>query len=94
MNPHEIWMKQIARNLTDVEDVEDVEDGFLIGKQKLIIDRDTIFCESFRTILNQSDIKSIMLPPRSPNLNVYIERFFHSLKLECLDRMIFFGENS
>ncbi|WP_198000803.1 integrase core domain-containing protein [Gimesia fumaroli] len=34
------------------------------------------------------------MPPRSPNLNAFIERFFRSLKSECLDRMIFFGENS
>jgi len=38
--------------------------------------------------------KPIVLPPRSPNLNAFIERFFRSLKSECLDRMIFFGENS
>ena len=34
------------------------------------------------------------LPPRSPNLNAWIERFFRSLKSECLDRMIFYGEKS
>ncbi len=36
----------------------------------------------------------IRLHPSSPNLNVYMERFSRSLKSECLDRMIFFGENS
>ncbi|WP_232100913.1 integrase core domain-containing protein [Gimesia fumaroli] len=81
-------MKQIARNLSDEED------GFLVGKQKLIMDRDSTFCESFRSILSQSDIQPIVLPPRPPNLNAFIERFFRSLKSECLDRMIFFGENS
>jgi transposase InsO family protein len=34
------------------------------------------------------------LPPRSPNLNAYVERFMRSLKEECLGRMIFFGEQS
>ena len=29
---------------------------------------------------------------RSPNLNAYMERFMRSLKSECLNRMIFFGE--
>lgn len=86
--PHEVWMKQIARNLSDEQE------GFLVGKRKLIMDRDANFCESCQTILEQSDIKSIVLPPRSPNLNAYIERFFRSLKSECLNRMIFFGENS
>ncbi|HMF11991.1 MAG TPA: integrase core domain-containing protein [Gemmataceae bacterium] len=35
---------------------------------------------------------SIRLPPRSPNLNAYAERFVRSIKEECLDRMIFIGE--
>jgi len=34
------------------------------------------------------------LPPQSPNLNAYMERWFRSLKFECLDRMVFFGERS
>ncbi len=31
---------------------------------------------------------------KSPNLNAHLERFFGSLKSECLDKMIFFGEKS
>ena len=34
------------------------------------------------------------LPHRSPNLNAYVERFVLSIKSECLERMIFFGEPS
>ncbi len=34
-NPHEAWMKQMARELTNHED------GFLKGKRYLIMDRDT-----------------------------------------------------
>ncbi|QDT98571.1 helix-turn-helix domain-containing protein [Gimesia aquarii] len=69
-NPHGVWMKQIARNLSDEED------GFLPEKRKLIMGRDSTFGESFREILKQSDIQPIVLPPRSPNLNAFIERFF------------------
>ena len=36
----------------------------------------------------------VLLPPKSPNLNAYMERWFRSLKFECLDRMIFFGRKS
>ena len=32
--------------------------------------------------------------PRSPNLNAHLERFWRSLRSECLDRMIFFGESA
>jgi putative transposase len=87
-NPNECWMKQIARNLTDAED------GFLNGKRYLLMDRDTKFCESFRGILNDEDVQPLRLPPRSPNLNANLERYFRSLKSECLSRMIFFSENS
>ena len=34
------------------------------------------------------------LPPRSPNLNAYAERFVRSIKESCLDRLITFGERS
>jgi hypothetical protein len=36
----------------------------------------------------------IRLPPMSPNLNAYPERFVRSIKNECLDRMIFVGQAS
>ncbi len=58
------------------------------------MDRDTKFCEAFREILEDEDVKPLRLPPRSPNLNANLERYFRSLKDECLSRMIFFGEKS
>jgi len=36
----------------------------------------------------------VKLPPRSPNLNAYAERFVRTIKESCLDRMILFGEGS
>jgi transposase InsO family protein len=36
----------------------------------------------------------IRLPPMSPNLNAYAERFVRSIKDECLSRMIFIGQAS
>lgn len=44
-SPNEVWMKQTARELTNLED------GFLRGKRYLIMDRDTKFCHSFRSFL-------------------------------------------
>jgi putative transposase len=87
-NPDQIWMKQIARNLTDLFD------GFLIGKRYLLMDQDTKFCAEFRSILEDDDVDPLMLPPRSPNLNAYMERFMRSLKSESLSRVLFFGEKS
>ena len=87
-SPDTAWMKQVARNLTDAED------GFLKGKRYILMDRDTKFCEAFREILETAGTEPVLLPPRSPNLNAHLERFFLSLKSECLDSMIFFGERS
>jgi hypothetical protein len=85
--PNSSWMRQVGRHLTDCHD------GFLRDSRYLIIDRDTKhlpLCE----ILQSTDTDVVRLPPRSPNLNAHIERFFRSLKSECLNRMIFFGEGS
>lgn len=87
-NPHEGWMLQVARNVTDAED------GFLRGKRYLLMDRDAKFSEAFRITLKEGGVEPVRLPPHSPNLNSTIERFFRSVKEECLERMIFFGERS
>ncbi len=87
-SPHELWMKQMARNLTDPFD------GFLLGKRYLIMDRDDKFSAGFRQILQNEGIEAVRLPARSPNLSPHIERFMKSIKEECLWRMIFFGETA
>lgn len=86
-NPNDAWMKQVARNLTEAED------GFLTGCSHLLMDRDTKFTESLRRILEGADVQPVILPPRSPNLNAHIERFMRSVKHECLNRLIFFGDS-
>jgi transposase InsO family protein len=83
-----LWMSQIARNLTDSED------GILMGKRYLIHDRDPLFTTEFRDMIADAGVESVKLPPRSPNLNAYAERFVRSIKESCLNRMIFFGEES
>jgi hypothetical protein len=39
-------------------------------------------------------VKPLKLPPRSPNLNSYAERWVRSVKDECLSKLILFGEAS
>jgi len=86
--PDESWMLQVARNMTDAQS------GALHAKRYLIIDRDTKYSEQFRRLIGDEGTKVIRLPPRSPNLNAYAERFVRSIKDECLDRMIFIGQAS
>ena len=85
-HPNEAWMQQIARNLTDSCE------GFLLGIRYVLMDRDASFCAGFRTILESVGVEPVRLPPKSPNLNTHMERFHLSLKSECLERMILFGE--
>ena len=86
--PDESWMLQIGRNLTDGQS------GVLHAKRYLIIDRDTKYSQQFRRLVQDSGTKVIRLPPMSPNLNAYAERFVRSIKDECLDRMILVGQGS
>jgi hypothetical protein len=39
-------------------------------------------------------VESVKLPPRSPNLKAYAERFVPTIKKSCLDRLVLFGEGS
>jgi putative transposase len=84
--PDESWMLQIGRNVTDAQS------GALHAKRYLIIDRDTKYSQQFRRLIQDSGTNVIRLPPMSPNLNAYAERFVRSIKDECLDRMIFVGQ--
>ena len=45
-------------------------------------------------MLKSADKEIVFLPPRSPNLNAHVERYMKSMKFECLNQMIFFGEKS
>jgi transposase InsO family protein len=87
-HPNEAWMVQVARNLTMEEW------GFLSPGQYLIHDRDGKYCPAFQQVIDATGVKRVPLPPRSPNLNAYAERWVRSIKEECLSRLILFGEAS
>ena len=42
--------------------------------------------------LEGGGVQPIRLPPKSPNLNAYAERFVRSMKEECLSRVVPLGE--
>jgi putative transposase len=63
-NPDGAWVQQVGRNLTDYDD------GFLKDTKYLLLDRDTKFCP-LRGVLESTDTKVVLLPPRSPNLKDY-----------------------
>ena len=83
---HGDWMKQMARNLTDPID------GFLKDKKFLVMDRDPLFTAAFKDILRAGGVKPVRTTAASPNLNPFVERFVRTIKSECLDKMLIFGE--
>jgi transposase InsO family protein len=60
----------------------------------LIHDRDLLFTAEYLDTLVASGVKSVRLPPRSPNLNAHAERFVRTIKESCLEMMILFGKGS
>jgi integrase-like protein len=53
---------------------------------------DSMGCKA--TVARKHYLDSTTLPPRSPNLNAYAERWVRSVKEECLSRLILCGEAS
>jgi putative transposase len=84
-HPTAAFMQQCARQLTDPFD------GFLLDKRYLLHDRDTKFTQAFDALLKASGVEPLVLPPWSPNLNAYCERFVRAIKEEALDRMVMVG---
>ena len=87
-SPNGAFMQQVARNLTDVDH------GFLANSRYLIMDRDTKYTDAFRGHLDREGVKPVRCPARAPNCTAFAERYVRSIKDECLDRMILFGEAS
>ena len=88
VRPDEVWMKHMARSLTMEEW------GIIQPGAYLIHDGDTKFCAAFKQILDDAGVKRVPLPPRSPWLNAFAERWIQSVKTEVLSRMLLFGERS
>jgi len=87
-HPDACWMRQVACNAT----FEGM--GYLNGCRYVLHDRDAKFCAEFRESLAAGGVKCLRLPPRSPNLNAFAERWVRSVTEECLSHLILFGERS
>jgi transposase InsO family protein len=54
--------------------------------------RDGKWTDGFRRILQSVGVRIVLTPVQAPNANAYAERFVRSIREECLDRLILFGE--
>ena len=79
-------MRQVGRTLTATDD------GVLIRHRVLICDRDAKWSAPVRKRLSEAGVRVLQTPYHAPNANAYAERFVRSIKQECLNRVIPFGE--
>lgn len=89
MTPHPDgrWVLQQARNFLLLTDQE------AAAPTHLIHDLDTKFTKEFDALLEAEQIKITKVGPAAPNLNAHAERWVLSIKSECLDHFIVFGED-
>jgi putative transposase len=79
-------MRQVGRTLTAAGE------GMLVGHRLLICDRDAKWSAPARERLGEAGIRVVQTRFQAPNANAYAERFVRSIKEECLNRVIPFGE--
>jgi putative transposase len=58
----------------------------------LIRDRDSKFTAAFGDVLGGNGVRITKAPVRSPRANSYAERYVGTLRRECLDHLLVYGE--
>ena len=58
----------------------------------MIRDRDSKFTTAFDDVLAGTGVRIINMPIRSPRANLFAERYVGTLRRECLDHLLIYGE--
>ena len=65
---------------------------FETAPKYMIRDRDKIYGEKFRSKVDALNINEVLIAPRSPWQNPYVERVIGSIRRDCLDHIIVLNE--
>ena len=84
-HPTGAWVTQQARNLIGVFTDATAAMRFLIR------DRDAKFTAAFDEVFRSEGIRILRTPVQAPRANAFMERWFGSLRRECLDRLLIVG---
>jgi putative transposase len=84
----------VTRHPTDVWAAQQLREATPFGEKPrfLIRDRDGKYGETFQWVAEGTNIGVLLTPVRAPQANAICERFWGSLRRECLDYFILFGK--
>lgn len=63
-----------------------------LGVEYLVRDRDGMYVAEFDQVFKDAQCRVIRTAPQAPNQNAYIERWVKSIKFECLNFFLMFGQ--
>jgi putative transposase len=81
-NPSSAWVAQQLRNAT----------AFGVGPRFIVRDREDKYGGGFDRVARGADTRVLRTPVRAPKANAYCERFLGSVRRECVDHVMPFGE--